>query len=166
MVALVPFQVLIVEAAVDNGNMMELVDFDDLMMALETAEGMMEWYLDKETGDIFMLADESERDDMDSEYVEKMEEDPDRFVYIEPIPSYESYQVMESFIDSLPEGEAKNMLNKAISMRKPFRNFKDTLCDYPEIREKWFKFQEDIMFKKANDWLEDENIDAELIKNR
>ncbi len=142
------------------------VDFDDLMMALETAEGMMEWYLDKKTGDIFMLADEFERDDMDTEYVEKMEEDPDRFIYIEPLPSYEAYQVMESFIDSLSEGEAKNMLNKAISMRKPFRNFKDNLCDYPEIREKWFKFHEDIMFKKANDWLEDENIDAELIKNR
>lgn len=67
------------------------VDFDDLMMALETAEGMMEWYLDKETGYIFMLADEFERDDMDTEYVEKMEEDPDRFVYVEPIPSYEAH---------------------------------------------------------------------------
>ena len=51
----------------------------------------------------------------------------------------------------------------AINRKKPFRNFKDALFEFPEIEEKWFKFYSDEMTEILKEWLENEGIIADLI---
>jgi hypothetical protein len=42
------------------------------------------------------------------------------FITIEPLESSEAYRIMEYFVDNLPKGHAKNILNNAINGKKPF----------------------------------------------
>jgi len=72
-------------------------------------------------------------DDFDFDY-DKVE----GWIEIEPLESHESYVIMETFIQSLPEGEEKNRLADAIEGYKPFANF-NRLIHNSEERENWFK---------------------------
>jgi len=67
-------------------------------------------------------------------YYEKVED----WIEIEPLESRESYEVMKSFVDNLPEGKEKNKLSDAIEGYKPFFNF-NRLIHNSEERENWFK---------------------------
>jgi len=132
-----------------------------LFWAMESQGGDVGWYLDKETGEILQVSDDLLGDDED-EMRDKIEENPDRYLFIEPTPSDEGFKIMEDFIDSVPDPEAGDALAKALSRRSPFRNFKDALCEFPEIRESWFKFHNEALLERAKDWLGSEQIDAEL----
>lgn len=93
---------------------------------------------------------------------ENIENNPERYVHIDPIPSSVSWQVMADFIDGLRESRAKAELARAIERNHPFRRFKDTLLAYPKIREEWFRFHGSALTKLAEEWLEEAGIEAEL----
>jgi hypothetical protein len=138
------------------------IETDELISAFTDHSYFINYYLDKKTGEIVMIAAEEELVE-DEEIREKIEEEPERYIYIDPIDSSISFRIMENFIYQLPDGEARNNLDDAIHKSKPFRRFKDTLLDYPEIREKWFAYHNREMRRIAQEWLEDEEIDAELL---
>jgi hypothetical protein len=73
--------------------------------------------------------------------------DPDRFLFIQPVPSYVGYEVMSDFVYTLPEGKVSRELTRALQQRRPFRRFKDVLLNYPAIREDWFRFHEQAFMK-------------------
>lgn len=115
------------------------IDLEWLANALEDHSNL--WYLDLRSGEVIpenFDAGFSEDDEEDE--VKDMEEHPEIFLHITPLPSHEGYAIMEEYTDGLPEGRAKNSLARAISQPKPFRRFKDALFDFPEERESWFKF--------------------------
>ena len=60
------------------------------------------------------------------------------WIEIEPLESHKSYEIMESFVESLPEGKEKNRLADAIEGYKPFANF-NRLIHNSDERENWFK---------------------------
>jgi len=60
------------------------------------------------------------------------------WIEIEPLESNESFEIMESFVESLPEGKEKNRLADAIGGHKPFANF-NRLIHNSDERENWFK---------------------------
>jgi len=72
-------------------------------------------------------------DDFDFDY-DKVED----WIEIEPLESHESFDIMESFVESLPNGKEKNRLADAIGGYKPFANF-NRLIHNSEEREDWFK---------------------------
>ena len=46
--------------------------------------------------------------------------------------------------------------------RKPFRRFKDVLCDAPEERERWFAFKRDCIAERVRVWLR--NLEIEFVE--
>jgi hypothetical protein len=70
---------------------------------------------------------------------------------------------MARFVDSLPEGETRKVLAKSLQRRSPFRNFKDNLYEFPYVQKQWYKFHNEQLVQMAKDWLEAEEIDAELV---
>ncbi len=137
------------------------IDTDMLICALEDHNFEVHYYLDIKTGEIVTLTDLDIPEE--DELRESLDKDKDRYIYIEPIDSRESYAIMERFVYQLPEGKSKNNLTEALKQRKPFRQFKDTLHDYPDIREKWFQYHNQEIKKIAREWLQYNNIDAELL---
>ena len=60
------------------------------------------------------------------------------WIEIEPLESHESFEIMESFVESLPDGKEKNRLADTIGGYKPFANFNRLIHNSVE-RENWFK---------------------------
>ncbi|MDY9918670.1 MAG: UPF0158 family protein [Proteiniphilum sp.] len=69
------------------------------------------------------------------------------FITIESLESSEAYRIMEYFVDNLPKGHAKNILNNTINGKKPFANF-NNFIHQSEYRELWFEFR-DRMYEKC-----------------
>lgn len=137
------------------------IDMDSLAIALEDNSGMMNHFLDKQTGEL-VFVNEYDMADEEEEIKKLIEDDPSRFLWVEPLPSNRGFRIMEEFVESLPDGEAKMILCKALSWKKPFSNFKDALCDYPDIRKQWFEFHDKVLGELATEWLKDNKVDADL----
>ena len=89
-------------------------------------------------------------DDFEFDY-DKVED----WIEIEPLESNESFEIMESFVESLPNGKERNRLADAIGGHKPFANF-NRLIHNSDERENWFKHR--------SYWLEKYVIDNYLTK--
>ena len=94
---------------------------------------------------LFDEEDEEEKDDVYSDEIFSLPKWKD-YITIEPLESSEAYRIMEYFVDNLPKGNAKNMLNNAINGKKPFANF-NNFIHQSEYRELWFEFR-DRMYEK------------------
>jgi len=75
------------------------------------------------------------------ELIEKVEEDWESYILIDPMPGHKSFEVMKDFADELDEGDLKVSLEKALNKNKPFQKFKSIVDDSGEFRQKWFDFQ-------------------------
>lgn len=130
------------------------IDPDDLLFALSSGAPYQEplWYLDRETGAV--LLDHEDSDDLSEDFGD----DP-RYLYIEPFESSRSYEVMQDFVESVPESRAAEALQRALDGRKPFRHFKDALLDYPDLREQWFQYEREAQLRMAMRWLDDHDIE-------
>ncbi|WPR71427.1 UPF0158 family protein [Flavobacterium sp. NG2] len=96
--------------------------------------------------------------------INQLENEGDDFIEIEKPTSRDSFQMMESFIESgIPTAALKKELTKALERPKPFRNFNE-LVENSRFREDWFAFKKDWMIK----WVESEveflmdNIEEDL----
>lgn len=127
--------------------MLELsaVDLGALAEALEDHSDMLQWFIDTTTGEVVPWSD-----DMD-------EPGPDEAGarYIDPIPSHEAYRDMQEFVGRVPDRRAGDLLARAIEGRGAFRRFKDTLFEFPELRDSWFAFHDVRMRRRAIEWLVD-----------
>lgn len=138
------------------------IELDELIMGLDNHEALLEYVLDKWTGKVIPLSDEAYVGDVNRDVRESMEREPERWLRIEPLPSRDGFRIMEDFVAGLPDGEQKRTLERTLSWKKPFSNFKRALTGMPELRQKWFAFQEECMRCHAERWLHGEGIEAEL----
>jgi hypothetical protein len=138
------------------------IDAETIMMALDDHSGT-EYFLDLETGEVVRFsADPAFNEDVEDEFGEAMENNPDRFRRIAPIPSSQSFQVIVDFVESLPESKAKISLSHGLSRSHPFGTFKDMLVTFPDIREKWFRYHDEAYKEFVLLWLQEEEIEADL----
>ena len=133
-----------------------------LFEAFEDHSGTVHFYLDKQTGEIVRISEMSETQEEQQEIYDRIESEPDRWVDIEPLPSRDAFGVMEDFVAGLPDGEDKRTLERALSYKKPFSNFKQALSDMPDIRKQWFVFHDNHTRETAEAWLKDQGIEAKL----
>lgn len=141
------------------------VDAEDLIMALEYQGYDARYIFDRETGEVIFMPDVAIVGDdvMDEELSEAVEEGwGTRYIAVDPVPSWEGWNVMRDFIETINDEKIANRLYRAIEGRSPFRRFKDELLNYPELREAWFRFHDEAFIQLAKDWLRDHQIEATL----
>lgn len=138
------------------------IDEGELLMLLEDHSGFQTGYVDRETGEIIVVF-EDDPEGENEQIEERIEGEPGRYLYIDPIDSHEGFRIMEDFVDTLPDSGDKQTLIRALLWRKPFSNFKAALSEMPEIRNEWFEFHDRALRQYAKEWLAGEGIDAELV---
>lgn len=131
------------------------VDLDDLAEALDDHSAEVSyghsWWLDPTSGDVrFHSAD------IDDETADDL--DDAGLIMIRPQPSSVGYADMEDFIQLVPDHRARDLLERAIEGRGAFRRFKDTLFEFPQLRDEWFAFRDTRARRHALDWLADEGL--------
>lgn len=127
--------------------MLELseVDLGALAEALEDHSDTMQWFIDPATGEVIPWMEDGDEPCPDDAGAR----------YIDPILSADAYRDMQDFVARVPDRRASDLLGRAIEGRGAFRRFKDTLFEFPEVRDTWFKFHDVRMRRRAIEWLVD-----------
>jgi predicted nucleotidyltransferase len=123
------------------------LDLSDLCMALEDNSPEHSWWIDPDTGETELWS-EYTGDELGLGHP-----DDRGLAYVEPIGSREAYGDMEDFVGRVRDARARDLLARAIEGRGAFRRFKDTLLEFPELREAWFAFHDARMQRRALEWL-------------
>lgn len=77
-------------------------------------------------------------------------------IEIEPIPSHESFRLMEAFADSRNEQEQTH-LYKALNRRGPFACFRYA-CNDLGILQQWYDFKNEAEIRQAQEWLAENGL--------
>jgi hypothetical protein len=82
-------------------------------------------------------------------------------IKIEVLESFESFKIMEQFIDQIDDLVFKTKLENILQNKKPFQNFKNSI-DNSDFRQKWFDFKKlklekivEIQLNRINPSLQD-----------
>ena len=101
-------------------------------------------YVHRKTGEIVSVLSEeglaATDADLWQEELDKLAADPENFLEIEPMPSYQAFRVMEDFADTTPRA-LKARLLVALEKRSPFQHFQHEIDNSGEWREHWFAFK-------------------------
>lgn len=137
------------------------VKLDEVIEAMEFAGMESEYYYDTSSEEILLVFDGMVNGEDNPELIEEIENG-----FIEdfiPLPGQydiHEYGLMEEFIDTLPEGRKKNILEEAIIGRGAFRRFKDALYDLG-IEKQWYQYHDRAYEKIAREWCEKNGIEIE-----
>ncbi|GFO96244.1 hypothetical protein ig2599ANME_0433 [groundwater metagenome] len=133
------------------------IDLQELCAAFEDSSDDHRYYLDLETGGITLdFLDAAEREELDEMVDEASKE---RHRYLPIAESQVGYEDMKEYIETVKGANLKEKLSIAISGSGAFRRFKDVLNSYPKEKERWFKFKDEKVMERVNEWLEEEGIE-------
>jgi len=77
------------------------------------------------------------------ERIEKQKKD---LIKLEGLESFESFKIMEQFVDQLPDEALKEELEFVLANKKPFQKFK-YLVEESNFRTDWFNFKQNALEK-------------------
>src|SRR5690554_7485553 len=86
-----------------------------------------------------MLDEDKFRESFRAE-LKKVKKNKTDIIKIEVLESFESFKIMEQFIDQISDVQLKSRLENIIQNKKPFQNFKNSI-DNSDYRQKWFDFK-------------------------
>lgn len=86
------------------------------------------------------FADE-EYDYIRVEVMEIVDLSPDDYLRFEPLDTRTSFQMMEDFIATITDERVKKRLIDAISIKKPFRNFRNAIEDEAMLDD-WYAYKD------------------------
>jgi hypothetical protein len=153
------------------------VDIDEIAFTMETSDEFGNITLfDTETGEIVSIPNEL-MSAVESDDEEALQDLPDwekdligiaesivndesgRFVDIPRKPSYEAYNFMVEFANSVTNKHLREKLDIALEGKGAFRRFKNVISDYPEEEKRWFAFKDKRMRDEVIEWLNDLGIE-------
>ena len=100
-----------------------------------------------------IISDEELFEEFFGSDVEKVNEQGADFIKLEVLQSFESFKIMERFVEQIDDQLFKAKLENALQRRKPFRNFK-YLIDDSDFRQDWFDFKQNELEKRVEKELE------------
>lgn len=112
----------------------------------------LDCYYNPETEEVITIPSYSIATDEDElmqywgDQIKKVQDNESDYIKIEVLQSYESYDIMEDFVEQLPNSRLKFDLEDALQKRKPFQNFK-YIVDNSDVRQDWFDFKQSELEK-------------------
>ncbi|MCM3700549.1 UPF0158 family protein [Paenibacillus macerans] len=131
--------------------------FEEIVFASEHTGHEMKFYFDLQTGEVEMLGNYI---DNDPELEERIEEEfGERYIRVPQIESWQSFEDMEEFTETVTDKRMKNSLERALSGgRGVFRRFKDTLSDDDDLLKRWYDFKDQRNRERVLRMFEEEEL--------
>ena len=133
------------------------IDLSELELAFDNASWEAEYYLDVETGEIILIGSMIGQQEAITRQIEDVSNRA-RYLQVPHTNPRDGFQDMERFIDTVQDAQLQKLLSVAIDGKGAFRRFKNILPDYPQERDRWFRFQADRLRQRILAWLEREDI--------
>lgn len=151
------------------------IDLDEIAVLMEDQTDMSGSFLNTETGEIVYIPEEllGERC-FDEDYVATLpgweqelaeqardvEENHEKYEAIPTRPSYEIYELMVEFAESIDDPRLRELLIVALDGKGAFGRFKRMLDRYPEEQKKWFALKDKNMKEYVRQWLDELEIES------
>jgi hypothetical protein len=112
-------------------------------------------YWNKKTNELLFIGESAnDLDEGTKEDLKKIKKGRKNYIEIPRLESWESFKIMEQFVDELPDSlELKNELIVCLNQKHPFKHFKFAIDDSGDYREKWFDFKSEWMQNYVKDIL-------------
>jgi len=133
------------------------IDFEDLVDVYEDSNATHLYFIDTKNNEIIFVNEAI--DDDASEKLEELEDE--RYFYIPPRLPQDEFYIMEMFVYTIEDFDLAEKFHGVLEGKKPFRNFKDLLYDYPELRERWFEYKHNTIKNETINWLCENDIEIE-----
>ncbi|GBG08240.1 hypothetical protein PAT3040_02812 [Paenibacillus agaridevorans] len=131
--------------------------FEELIFACENTGHEIIYYFDKQTGEVEMLGEYIENDPELEERIE--DEFGERYIRVPMIESWQSFEDMVAFTETVGDMRMKHSLEHALSGGKGvFRRFKDSVSDDSRLLEEWYKFKDQKNRERVVKVLEEEEL--------
>ena len=98
------------------------------------------------------FSDEEDFKEVFRDDLEKIEKHQTEFIKIEVLKSFESFKIMERFVEQLSDQKLKAELENILAYKKPFQNFKHKI-DNSDSRQEWFDYKQNELEKLVEDQL-------------
>jgi hypothetical protein len=122
----------------------------------EFLDGGMKCYINIETGNIKSVLDSEINQSDDTEPweddIKELKENWDSYCEIKRMNSYESFKIMEDFVETVDATRLHDDLTNALSKKHPFQSFKWLIDNSGPYRQSWFDFRN----QKQIDWVIDQ----------
>ena len=111
-----------------------------------------DYYYNSETEEIIsipsfsQISDEEDFREAFRADLEKIEETRADLIKFEVLESFESFKIMERFVEQMPDKKLKTELENSLIKKKPFQNFKHKI-DSSDFRQNWFDFKQNELEK-------------------
>lgn len=122
----------------------EDVDLAELGAARDDRTPGSCWWIDPADGRILLVPDRGG--------------EPEGWLRIPPAESDGGYRDMSEFVEGVQHRRAAELLDQAINGRGAFRRFKNTLFEFPELRDQWYRFRDARARRGAIDWLAEQGL--------
>jgi len=132
----------------------DLIELEDALQGVSPGD----YYLLPKSGRIIHISPEGMDDVSDDPVVPEDQE----ALPIDPIESRFQFRWMEEFIGTVHSIAAQNALRDALRHKRPFRNFKEALMEFPVLRKNWFQFEALKVKTEALNFLE--SLDLEILE--
>ncbi|WP_417889656.1 UPF0158 family protein [Xanthomarina gelatinilytica] len=99
-----------------------------------------------------LIADEEEFQAAFKADLQKVSKNKSDYIKVEVLEGFESFKIMERFVNQMPENQLKLDLEKALHNKKPFQNFKYSI-ETSDFRNLWFEFKQNELEKIVMDKL-------------
>lgn len=120
------------------------LDLDELCFARDDRTVGITWWIEPATGAVLAHGPECGGDGAAEE---------DGWVLVDPAVPSEGYRDIADFVATVTHPRAADLLGRAIAGRGAFRRFKNTLHEFPELRDRWFRFRDARSRRRALHWL-------------
>jgi ribosomal protein L11 methylase PrmA len=106
------------------------------------------------------FSDEEDFKEAFSESLVKVEKHKADFIKLETLESFESFKIMELFVEQLSDQNLKSELENVLANKKPFQSFKHKI-DHSEFRQSWFEFKKSELEKIVENQLDSGKASAQ-----
>lgn len=127
------------------------IKLDFIMESLGTTLDGVEYFYDLEKQECFYSSDFGDFSMYEEDYKKLLEEEPDRFLKLPGKYEISGHEMMEDFVNGLPEGPDRELLLRDIQGRGASRRFKNGIRRFG-IEQEWADYQAETYRKFAVEW--------------
>jgi hypothetical protein len=81
-----------------------------------------------------------------------------QYICFEGMESYESYRMMETFVQNITDADTRRHFQQTIALKKPFSHFNRSLYQYPALQQEWYSFKDEQYILHVQQQLEAYNL--------
>ena len=135
------------------------IDLIELITAFEAEVSGLRWFLDRVTGNVYLVTHEYDPRENGGLTVDDLETNKSRFALV-PSPTPEiALDDMISFARQIADLRLRETLEIALSAARPERRFRAVLGWLPERQQDWLSFRKARCEARAHTWLEQLGVD-------